>query len=77
LTLGGAYELVYRHNEIIGGQKNHDVHHGSVLLRFSGGTLGGNLTIYGGKEMFNSYAEHLHALGILVTFAEWGLLIWP
>lgn len=37
--------------------------------------LGGNLTIYGGKEMFNSYAEHLHSLGILLTFAEWGLLI--
>jgi len=35
----------------------------------------GNLTIYGGGAMFNSYAEHLHALGLLVTAAEWGLLI--
>jgi succinate dehydrogenase / fumarate reductase cytochrome b subunit len=35
----------------------------------------GNLTIYGGQAMFNSYAEHLHALGMLVTAAEWGLLI--
>ena len=41
---------------------------------FLAGHLGGNLTIYGGKEMFNSYAEHLHALGILLTFMEWGLL---
>ena len=35
----------------------------------------GNLTIYGGEAMFNGYAEHLHALGIVVTVAEWGLLI--
>ncbi len=39
------------------------------------GHLGGNLTIYGGEEMFNSYAEHLHSLGVLLLFAEWGLLI--
>jgi succinate dehydrogenase / fumarate reductase cytochrome b subunit len=37
--------------------------------------LGGNLTLFGGKEMFNSYAEHLHALGVLLTVAEWGMLI--
>ena len=36
--------------------------------------LGGNLTLFGGEEMFNSYAEHLHALGVLLTFAEWGML---
>lgn len=36
--------------------------------------LGGNLTLFGGKEMFTSYVEHLHALGILITFAEIGLL---
>ena len=36
--------------------------------------LAGNLTIYGGKEAFNGYAEHLHALGPLVTVAEIGLL---
>lgn len=36
--------------------------------------LAGNLTIYGGKEAFNSYAEHLHALGPLVTVMEIGLL---
>jgi succinate dehydrogenase / fumarate reductase cytochrome b subunit len=37
--------------------------------------LMGNLTLYGGKAFFNSYAEHLHALGILLLCAEWGLLI--
>ena len=36
--------------------------------------LAGNLTIYGGKEAFNSYAAHLHALGPLVTVMEIGLL---
>ena len=36
--------------------------------------LGGNLTLYGGSDLFNSYAEHLHALGFVVTIAEWGLL---
>lgn len=41
---------------------------------FLAGHLGGNLTIYAGKDAFNSYAEHLHALGVLVTAAEWGLL---
>ena len=47
---------------------------GLCFCGFLAGHLGGNLTIYGGKELFNSYAEHLHALGILVTLAEWGLL---
>ncbi len=42
---------------------------------FLAGHLGGNLTIYGGKEMFLSYAEHLHGLGFLLTLAEWGLLL--
>jgi len=36
--------------------------------------LAGNLTLYGGKDLFNAYAEHLHALGPVVTVAEWGLL---
>lgn len=36
--------------------------------------LAGNLTIYGGREAFISYAEHLHSLGVLLTIAEWGLL---
>jgi succinate dehydrogenase / fumarate reductase cytochrome b subunit len=34
----------------------------------------GNLTLYGGKDFFLSYVEHLHAWGYLVTAAEWGLV---
>ena len=41
---------------------------------FLAGHLAGNLTIYGGKDAFNGYAEHLHALGPLLTLAELGLL---
>ncbi len=47
---------------------------GLCFCGFLAGHLGGNLTIYGGKEMFLSYAEHLHSLGVLLTFIEWGLL---
>lgn len=36
--------------------------------------LAGNLTIYGGKDSFNSYSEHLHAWEPLLTLAELGLL---
>ncbi|MBN1931431.1 MAG: succinate dehydrogenase cytochrome b subunit [Desulfobacterales bacterium] len=35
----------------------------------------GNLTIYGGQGMFLSYVEHLHSLGVLVTAAEWVLVL--
>jgi succinate dehydrogenase / fumarate reductase, cytochrome b subunit len=37
--------------------------------------LAGNLTIYGGKDAFNAYAEKLHTLGPLLKVAEIGLLI--
>ena len=37
--------------------------------------LAGNLTLYAGADAFNSYAEHLHALGPLIIVAEWGLLL--
>ena len=47
---------------------------GLSFCGFLAAHLGGNLTIYGGQEMFNSYAEHLHSLGVLLTFFEWGLL---
>ena len=47
---------------------------GLGFIGFLAGHLAGNLTIYGGKESFNAYAEHLHALGPLVTAAEIGLL---
>ncbi|OEU67854.1 MAG: succinate dehydrogenase [Desulfobacterales bacterium PC51MH44] len=36
--------------------------------------LAGNLTLYAGKDAFNSYAEHLHSLGPLLNVAELGLL---
>ena len=48
---------------------------GLSFCGFLAGHLAGNLTIYGGKSAFNSYAEHLHALGPLLTLAEWGLLV--
>lgn len=34
----------------------------------------GNLTLYGGQDLFTSYVNHLHALGPLITVAELGLL---
>lgn len=37
--------------------------------------LAGNLTLYAGKDAFNSYAEHLHSLGAFLTVAEFGLLL--
>jgi succinate dehydrogenase / fumarate reductase cytochrome b subunit len=37
--------------------------------------LAGNLTIYGGREAFNAYAEKLHSLGPLLTVFELGLLL--
>ena len=37
--------------------------------------LAGNLTLYGGKDLFNAYAEHLHSLGPLVMVAQWILLL--
>lgn len=37
--------------------------------------LMGNLTLYGGPGAFTAYAQKLHSLGVLVTAAEWGLLL--
>jgi succinate dehydrogenase / fumarate reductase cytochrome b subunit len=48
---------------------------GLSFCAFLVGHLAGNLTIYAGKDAFNSYAEHLHALGPLITAAELGLLV--
>ena len=48
---------------------------GLCFLLFLCVHLGGNLTLFGGADLFNAYAEHLHALGPLVTVAEWGLLL--
>jgi succinate dehydrogenase / fumarate reductase cytochrome b subunit len=48
---------------------------GLAFCGFLAGHLAGNLTIYGGKDAFNAYAAHLHALGPLVTAAELGLAV--
>ena len=37
--------------------------------------LAGNLTIYGGAEAFNAYAEKLHSLGPILTILELGLVL--
>lgn len=47
---------------------------GLSFCGFLAAHLAGNLTIYGGKDAFNGYAEHLHALGPLLTVAELVLL---
>ncbi len=36
--------------------------------------LAGNLTLYGGENAFNSYAERLHTFGPVTTIVELGLL---
>jgi len=47
---------------------------GLCFCIFLSAHLAGNLTIFGGKTMFNGYAEHLHAMGVLLVIAEWGML---
>jgi succinate dehydrogenase / fumarate reductase cytochrome b subunit len=47
---------------------------GLCFCLFLAGHLAGNLTIYGGSDLFNAYAENLHALGPLLTVVEIFLL---
>ena len=47
---------------------------GFCFIGFLTGHLIGNLTLYGGRDAFNAYAEHLHALGPVITAVELGLL---
>lgn len=47
---------------------------GISFCGFLAAHLAGNLTIYGGQDAFNSYAEHLHSLGPFLTGAELVLL---
>ena len=47
---------------------------GLCFCGFLAGHLAGNLSIYLGKDAFNSYAEHLHSLGPIITLVELGLL---
>lgn len=48
---------------------------GILFLVFLTTHLFGNLSVYGGIEAFNAYAEHLHALGKLLVVAEVGLVV--
>jgi succinate dehydrogenase / fumarate reductase cytochrome b subunit len=48
---------------------------GFMFLGFLAAHLAGNLTIYWGKEAFNSYARHLHGLGPFLVVAEIGLVV--
>jgi succinate dehydrogenase / fumarate reductase cytochrome b subunit len=47
---------------------------GLSFCGFLAAHLAGNLSITGGKDMFNAYAQHLHSLGLFLTAAEWVLL---
>ena len=47
---------------------------GFAFLGFLAAHLAGNLTIYGGREAFNGYAERLHAVGKLLLVFELGLI---
>ena len=48
---------------------------GIGFLLFLSAHLIGNLTIYGGSEAFNGYAERLHSLGALLTVFNLGLIV--
>ena len=48
---------------------------GLAFIVFLVAHLAGNLTLYGGGEAFNAYAEKLHSLGALLTILELGLLL--
>jgi succinate dehydrogenase / fumarate reductase cytochrome b subunit len=48
---------------------------GLAFIGFLMAHLAGNLTIYGGGEAFNAYAEKLHSLGPLLIVFELGLLL--
>lgn len=48
---------------------------GLLLGLFLLSHLAGNATTFLGREAFNSYAEHLHSLGLLLPVFEIGLII--
>jgi len=48
---------------------------GLLFCLFLAVHLLGNLTIYGGARALNTYSERLHSLGIVITAAEWGLVV--
>ena len=48
---------------------------GLAFIGFLMAHLAGNLSIYGGGDAFNAYAEKLHSLGPLLTVFELGLIL--
>ncbi len=48
---------------------------GLAFVGFLMAHLAGNLTIYGGPDAFNAYADKLHSLGTLLTIFELGLVL--
>jgi len=48
---------------------------GLGFCTFLAGHLAGNLTLFAGETAFNTYAEHLHSLGPVISVAEIGLLV--
>jgi succinate dehydrogenase / fumarate reductase, cytochrome b subunit len=48
---------------------------GLLAMLFIVAHLAGNLTLLGGPDAFNTYAEALHRLGVLVYVAEVGLVV--
>ncbi len=48
---------------------------GLSFIGFLMAHLAGNLTIYGGKDAFNAYAQKLHTIGPVLKVAEIGLLV--
>ena len=48
---------------------------GLAFIVFLMAHLAGNLSIYGGGDAFNAYAEKLHSLGPLLTVFELGLVL--
>ena len=48
---------------------------GLAFIGFLMAHLAGNLTIYGGGEAFNAYAQKLHSLGPLLIVFELGLIL--
>ena len=47
---------------------------GLIFCLFLATHLMGNLTIYGGKGMFDAYSEHIHAFGLIINVIELALL---
>lgn len=47
---------------------------GLLLIAFLVVHLGGNLTLFAGRRLFNSYTRHIESLGVLLYIVEIGLI---